>query len=274
MKSITQYFKSLSWRGWVHIGIIAILSIALIKSCAKNRSDEERIKELSSIKPKPETATTQEAEKIAEKVTKEGKTVTTFKEAERIIKIIENNTKADSIARLADIDRKKVTALTVINGTLSKENTDLKRELVQLSGGRTDTVFTYSDPWFSAEGFRKNDTVFTLRNIKTDVSINKIDHTRKKYWLIGRNEELTTLYYNSPYAKVDGLSTYKLKQKDPFLNIDLKVEGKYFPSQRNILLGPKIRIGLGRLGINGGYYLNPQGSFGNGVWYGADWKIY
>lgn len=274
MNAIKNYFATLSWRGWAHVLIIALLGFALVKSCAQNISDEQRIKELTQVKPKPVTATTKEAEKIAEKVTKEGKTVTTFKEAERIIKVIENNTKADSIARLAEIDRKKVTALTVINGTLSKENTDLKRELVLSANGKTDTFFRYSDQWLSAEGYRKNDTVFTLRNIRTDVSINKIDHTRKKYWLVGRNEELTTLYYNSPYAKVNGLSTYKLQQKDPFLNIDLKVEGKYFPERNNILIGPKLRIGLGRVGINGGYYLNPRGTLGNGVWYGVDWKVY
>lgn len=271
---IGTYIHPKGWRGWLHVVIVVVLVIALIRSCTKEYRYEKKLEELTNVKPVDKTGTTQEAEVLAEKVNKEGQTLTTFKEAEPIIKLIEDNTKADSIAKIAEVDRRRVAALTIVNGELSKENTDLKREIRTLIDGRPDTVFTYKDPWFSAEGFYKNDTVFSLRNISADISVNKIDFKKRKYWLLGRNENLTTIYYNSPYAKVNGLETLKIKQKEPLLNIDLSVEGRFLHNSSDLLLGPKVRLGIGRFGVTGGYMVSPTGALKASPWYGVEYKVY
>lgn len=280
MKRIAKYAKAyvrgLGWRGWLHWFIIVVLIIALVKSCIQQKHDADTIADLKNVEAKaaPITGTMQEAEKIAEVVNKEGQAVATFKQAEPIIRLIEDKSKADSLAKVADVEKSKVTAITVINGTLTKENTDLKRYIAILENGARDTAFRYKDRWLTMEGFRKNDSTFTINRFLADASVNRVEHTRKKYWLVGKNENLSTIFYNSPYIRVDGLETLTIKQRDPFFTLDVNLEGKYLHTQKEILMGPKARVGLGRVGISGGYYLNPAGKIGNGVWYGLDWKLY
>lgn len=269
-----SYFKGMNWRGWVQLVIIIILAIALVKGCKREKEYEDRIEQLTKVKPSPKTATTVQAEVIAQKVNREGQALTTFKEAEPIIKMIEDKTKADSLAKVAEVERSKVTAITVINGTLSKENLDLKRQISMLANGTMDTAWRYKDRWLSFDVIRPNDTITTVRNFTADASINKVDFDRKRYWLFGQNENLATVWFESPYVKVDGMETLKIKRKEPLVDVKLYLEGKYLHNQKEALLGPKVRLNIGRLGINGGYYLNPNGTIGNGPWYGLDWKIY
>lgn len=271
------YLKGLNWRGWLHITIIIVLCTALVKSCYQNHKSEERIEQLSKVKPVPSTGTTQQAELIAEKVSKEGKTAATFREAEPIIKMIEDNSKADSIAKLAEVEKSKVNALTVIKGSLEAENIELKRRLSAgdtSPSGKREARFVHTDPYLSIEGVQRSDSMFVLTRLVADASVNKIDFSKKKYWVFGKNEQLTTIYYNSPYIRVNGLETLKIKQKEPFFDVKVNIEGKYLHTDREVLIGPKIRLGLGRVGITGGYYVNPGGRLGQGFWYGADYSIY
>lgn len=271
---IKGYFSGLNWRGWAHLIIIGVLAWALIKGCNREREYENRIEELTKVKPKPPTATTRQAEKIAEKVNQEGQVLTTFKEAEPIIKMIEDNTKADSLAKVAEAERSKVTAITVINASLSKENTDLKRQISAAAGGGWDTAWRYRDRWLSFDATRPSDTVFRIENFTADASVNKVDFDRKRYWFVGRNENMATVWFESPYVKVNGLETLKIQRKEPVVDFKVYMDGKFLHNQKEVLIGPRVRFNIGRFGINGGYYLNPGGKVGNTPWYGVDWKIY
>lgn len=278
MTYLVAYFKGLKFRGWLHWAIILVLVFALIRSCSRERDYEARIEQLTAVKPKPETGTTKQAEVIAEKVNKEGQTITTLKEAEPIIKMIEDKSRADSLLKVAEVEKNKVSALSVINGTLSKENTDLRRQVVQLASGAWDTAYRYSDRWITLDGTRPSDTVFRIRNLTADASVNRVEHTRKKYWLFGQEENLSTVWFNSPYIKVDGMETLKIKQKKPLLNFSVTADATYLHNPGELLIGPRANLEIGRFGIQGGYYLNPGSKSANGnlsgPWYGIRWKIF
>lgn len=250
------------------------MAIALVKERYKNHELEDKLNSINSVKPLPKTEAIKEAEEIARELDTAGREKVVYRLSKPIIEKIEDNAKLDSIAKIANTQASKISAVTQINGQLSKENTDLKRVIAMLENGDKDTVFRYSDQWFSAEGFRKNDTIFSLRNITADISVNKIDHSRKKNWLIGRNENVSTVYFNSPYARVNGLSTMTIKQKEPLVDFKVKAEGKYLHGPKELLIGPKLQLKIGRFGLSGGYYLNPGGKLGNTVWYGGEYSIY
>lgn len=270
---IRSYIRGLGWRGWLHWLIIAILAFALIRGCFRERAYEQRIEQLSSVKPKPETGTTKQAEKIAERVNKEGQTITIYKEAEPITKMIEDKSKADSLLKVAEVERGKTTALTTINGTLSKENTELRRQIQTLESGKLDTSWAYRDRYLTLIGDRPSDTVFRIRNLTADASVNRVEHERRKFWLFGRNENLSTVWFNSPYIKVDGMETLKIKQRDPLVDFKFYLDGKYLHNPGEVLIGPKVKLNIGRVGLQGGYYLNPGGGL-SGPWYGVEWKVY
>lgn len=279
LKSVFKdYVSGLGVMGWIRIILFVFLVSLLIYQCGKTVKYERILKDTHAVKIVPKTPITIQAEEINREVNKKGQDVVTFEQAEPIIKFIEiaveDNARVDSVLKLANVEKNKVVSLTSINGSLLKENTDLKREVQVLASGSKDTVFRYSDPWFSAEGFRKNDTVFTLRNITANLSVNKIDHQKKKFWFFGQNQNLSTVYFESPYARVNGLEALSVKQSEPFLGFNIDLEGKYLHLQKEVLVGPRMGVKFGRVTVNGGYYLNPGGKIGNGLWYGAAWKVY
>lgn len=272
---IKAYFKNLGFIGICWWIVFCLMAWGLIRACHKERDYEAKIEELTSIKPKPKSDIVKEAEEIDRKVNEEGVEKVTFDLAEPIIKEIIDNEKLDSLTKDNNIKAKELSSYTKITGTLSKENTDLRKLISELSNGKRDTSFFYSDKWLSIEGFKKNDSVFTLRNITSNVSVDKIDHTRKKYWFFGRNEDLSTVYYLSPYIRVDGLSTLRIKKKDNFFDLNIDVEAKYLHAPQEVLIGPNVGLNFGRIGVQGGYYLNPgDGKIGNTLWYGLKYKVF
>lgn len=273
--SIKTYFKRLGFSGICWWLVFILMGVALIRACYKEVGYRHKIESLTSVKPKPKSDIIKQAEEIGRKMDEEGKEKVIYELAEPIIEKIVDNQKLDSLAKENNIKSKEITAVTQIAGTLRKENTDLQRRVSELSNGRKDTSFIYSDRWFSAEGVRTNDSVFTLRNISANVGVEKIDHTRKKYWLFGRNEDLSTVYYSSPYIRVDGLSTLRIKKKDPLLNFSVDVDAKYLHAPQEVLIGPSVGLDIGRFGVQGGYYLNPgKGNVGNTLWYGLRYKVF
>lgn len=273
--SIKNYFSKLGFSGICWWVVFVIMGFALIRACHKEQVYKSTIKSLSTVKPEPKSDIIKQAEEISRKTNEDGKESVIYELAEPIIKEIVDNTKLDSLAKDNNIKAKEITAYTSIAGTLKKENTDLLRRISELSSGKKDTSFVYEDRWFSAEGFRSNDSVFTLRNIVANVGVEKIDHIRKKYWLFGRNEDLSTVYYSSPYIRVDGLSTLRIKKKDPLLNFSVDVDAKYLHAPQEVLIGPSVGLDIGRFGVQGGYYLNPgKGDVGNTLWYGLRYKVF
>lgn len=273
-KFIKSYFRGLGVRGIINWIFVCVIVFTGIRACKKEKEYKQRISELTEVKIKPETPAIRQAKEISREVDTVGREKVVFRLSEPLIQMITDNSKVDSIAKIAGTQSKQIAAITQINGSLEKQNTDLRRAIDILENGKTDTVFRYSDPWFSAEGFRKNDTVFTLRNITANMSVNKIDHNKKKYWLFGENQNLSTVYYESPYARVDGMQTLTIRQPEPKFKVNVNFGGKYLHTPKQVLIGPSVRLGIGRVGINGGYYINPGGSIGNTVWYGADYSIY
>ena len=56
---IDTYVHPKGWRGWLHVVIVAVLAIALIRSCTKEYRYEKKLEELSKVKPVEKTGTTQ-----------------------------------------------------------------------------------------------------------------------------------------------------------------------------------------------------------------------
>lgn len=268
------FLGSITVRGIIDILIIIIVGVAIFRTCVAEKRYNDLKESTENVKPSPETPVIKEAEEIARQVNKDGQEEVIYRMSEPLIKLIEDNAKVDSITKVANIEKNKVSSITTINGSLSKENLDLKRIISQLENGSKDTVFRYSDKWLSIDAFRSNDSVFRINRVWADMSINKIDYSRKKYWLVGKNENLAKIWYNSPYARVEGLETVTVRQKEPLFDVNLNAEGKYLHNQKEVLIGPSLNIKIGRFGLDGGYYINPGGNIGNGFWYGGKYRLY
>lgn len=281
METILKFLKEQilpsSWRGYVNVFVFVVLVVALAKTCYKEHKLNVLIKESSSLKPAPNTPATDKAEEISRLINSLGKEETTYRVAEPIIKNMVSYAKVDSFAKLLDIERKNIKGYTEINGSLSKENLTLKRSLGTLSDELgalvSDTSWTYTDPWLAIQA-RKQDSNFVINKIWADASVSKVDHSHKKFWVFGRNETRATVYFNSPYVKVNGLNTLRIKEPSPFVDLEVKVGAHYLQDKQQLLMGPSVRLGLGRVGVTGGYYINPAGKIGNSFWYGVDWKLY
>ena len=254
--------------------LVCFLIFAIIRTCKAEREFDAKKEALNSVTPAPPRADLEDAEEIAREAEEDGPERVIYLRSKPIIEKIEDKTKADSLAKVANVQAKDITQMNKIIGSLTKENTELKRSVYENEDGKRDTFWRYSDNWLSMEGYRKNDTTFTIQSLKADATVNKIDHTHKKYWLFGREEHRSTVFFNSPYIRVDGLQTLQIKQKDPLLGFNVELEGKYLHAPQEVLIGPKLGIEIGRFKINGGYYVNPGGNIGNSVWYGAGYKIY
>lgn len=272
--TIRERFNKITWKGWVNIGVLCLMLYAIGKNFMKEREYTALLEATSKVKPKPQTDALQQAEEIARDVNRKGQETVIYETADPIIKKIVDMTKVDSISKIADVDRRKVAAITAIAGELTKENTDLKRVIQSLPNGNQDTVWRYMDPFLTIEGRYKGDTTFRASKIWADASVNKVDHSRKKYWLFGKTQNLSSVWFNSPYIKPMGLETMVIKQPEPFFDINVNAEGKFLHNANELLIGPKVRVKLGRVGISGGYYLNPGGKIGNSPWYGLDYTIY
>lgn len=273
MKSnIINYLKNLGVRGVVNWVLFILLIVVAIMRCIDKQKYEDKLDRMAAAQPLPETELIKEAERISERVDKEGREVVIWKESEPIIKKIEDSAKVDSLALLADVRASKITSYEKITASLSAENVALKETIRELANGTKDTVWEYKDKWITNTVFLRDTGVFS--NIWVDASVSKVEHDRKKYWLFGRNESLSTIWYDSPYIRQSGFESLQIKQKDPLFDFNIKVEGRYLHTPQEVLIGPKIHFSIGRFGISGGYMLNPSGSIGNTAWYGADYKVY
>ena len=271
---IKAYFRNLGFRGVLNWIVFIILVISVVRSCYVKREYQDKIDSLSKVQPLPKTPVVKEAEEISKKVDSLGRETVIYRQAEPIIQKITDNAKLDSIAQVAGARAEKITAITQIAGTLEKENTDLKRIIAKLNDGKQETVFRYSDAWLSMEGINRGDTTFRIRNLMANVNVTKVDWSQKKLWGFGRNENRASITFDSPYVRVNGLQTMQLRQKEPLIDFNVEVEGKYLHTPQQILIGPKVGLDIGRVKIGAGYYLNPGGNIGNTLWYGAGYKIY
>lgn len=274
IKGIWGYISSMTLRDILWWVVFFGMVFVLVRGCNKHREYDDLIRNTSGIKPAPKTDVLREAEEISREVDTLGRGQVVYKLSKPIIEKIEDSAKIDSIAKVANLRSNQITAITEINGTLSKENTDLKRIIKQLENGNRDTSWVYNDPFLSITGFHKNDTVFRIGNIIADASISKVDFTKKKYWFFGSNENYSTLYFNSPYARVNGLKTVSIKQKEPFWDVNLNLEGRYFHRSKEVIIGPKLDVKIGRMNLGVGYSLNPYGELGNTLWYGGEYRLY
>lgn len=276
LKDLTMaYFQNLTLRGILNWLIVIIALIALVRGCYQEKKYSDLIEQTQKVKPKEKTETTTQAEEIGRQIDTAGRERVVYRMAEPIIKEIVNNSKVDSLLKEVKIEKSNVRQVVSINGKLEKENTDLKRYISEIkANGERDTLWRYTDQWLTLTGTHKNDTIFRITELEADASVNKIDHTYKKYWLFGRNENRSTIWFNSPYVKPYGLNNLIISQPEPLLDFSIKVGGKYLHKPGELLIGPKVELNIGRFGINGGYYLNPGGKIGNTLYYGAEYTVY
>lgn len=271
---IKAYFRNLGFRGVLNWIVFIILVVSVVRSCYVKREYQDKIDSLSKVQPLPKTPVVKEAEEISKKVDSLGRETVIYRQAEPIIEKITDNAKLDSIAQVAGARAEKITAITQIAGTLEKENTDLKRIIAKLNDGKQETVFRYSDAWLSMEGINRGDTTFRIRNLMANVNVTKVDWSQKKLWGFGRNENRASITFDSPYVRVNGLQTMQLRQKEPLIDFNVEVEGKYLHTPQQILIGPKVGLDIGRVKLGVGYYLNPGGKIGNTLWYSGGYSLY
>lgn len=269
MDKLKNYFRSLGLRGIINWILFLILIFVALKSCWEKNQYESKLRDLSKTKPVPETPITQEAKKIGEMVDSLGRTTVIYLESEPIIQKITDNTQLDSIAKIANTRAEKINSITQINGTLQKENTDLKKTINTLANGRKDTSFRYQDQWLSIEGSHKDDSTFTLKNILANVNVSKVDFTEKKYWVFGRNENRTAITFDSPYVTVGGLKTLNIKTKEPFFGIDITPRADfYFDGKDNnslhiMPLNTDVKLGRFNIGAGAGVAIRDGDKYNN-----------
>lgn len=273
LKKVWNYLKTISVLGALRTIAFIIMAIYIINSCQRDRRLSD-IYNTNNNKVTPKSDVIQEAEEIEREVDTAGRERVVYRLSKPIIEKIEDKTRADSLLRELDIEKSKVKAISQVTGNLQKENTELKRTVAVLADGRKDTSYSYSDKWLQLSGVRRADSTIIISKIFANADIDRVDHTRKKNWFWGRNEDVATISYASPYISVNGLKTYTLKQKEPLLDFKIKAEGKYLHGPKELLIGPKLQLKIGRFGLSGGYYLNPGGTLGNTVWYGGEYSIY
>lgn len=271
---IKNYFKNLGIRGIFNWVLLIAIVVGMVRGCYTKRKYQSRIDSLTAVQAAPETPVLKEAEEISRSVDSLGRERVIYREAEPIIQKIEDSAKLDSIAKVAGTRADRISQITQINGVLSKENTDLKRIISDLEDGSSDTSFGYTDPWVSISGYRYNDSTFRISNIMAPVNVSTVSWNHKKYWFFGKNEDRVSIVFDNPYIRVNGLKTMNIKTKEPFVDFNVDVEAKYLHTPQEILIGPKLGIDIGRLKLQGGYYLNPGGQMGNTVWYGAGYSIF
>lgn len=263
--------KKITWRRVLNWALLVCMATILVWSYLREKDFELKLKEASSIKPVPKTEVSQKAEEISREIDAEGRVKVIYRLKEALVQ--RDHKLIDSFANVAKVDKNRIKNLETILGSLFVENKELKKTISLAADGLPDTSWKYEDPWLAID-VGKRDSGLTLKSVWADASVNKVTFDKKKFWFFGKNEERATVWFNSPYARVNGLTTLSLKNPEPFFDIDINVGGKYLHNQKQLLLGPSIRLGVGRLGLKGGYYVNPAGNIGNGAWYGADWKIY
>lgn len=275
MTSLLRYIKGLTARGVLNWLVFAVCCVAITRACLAERKYDKLISSVRDNPPK-ESPVIQEAEEIAREADSVGKERVVFRLSEPIIKKIEDNARVDSFAQEAGIKDLTITSLTKINAEFKKLNTDLKREIQTLENGNRDTVWRYADPWLSFDASWPSDTVFRLNKMVADASVNRVDHDRRKYWGLGRTENLTTVWFDSPYIRVGGMETLRIRQKEPLFDFNLSVEGRHIPDLGQTFIGPKATLKIGRFNINGGYQfnINPARGQGSSLWYGGEYVIY
>lgn len=272
MSFIKNYFSNLGFRGIINWIFLIVLVVFSVKRCVEKDAYERKIRELTETRPKPETEIVKEAEEISKRVDEEGREVVIWKESAPIIEMIENTDKVDSLAKIADVRLDRIKSIESVNASLSTENNHLKEIIRENELGIKDTVYQFKDKWLVNTVYKRDTGLFS--DVWVDASVNKIEHTRKKYWFFGENENLTTIFYSSPYIRQSGYEYLRVKQKDPVFDFGIELEGRYMFDSDNLLIGPKANIRIGRFNINGGYSLNPRGNIGSGPWLGGGYKVY
>lgn len=273
LKSIWNYLKTVSILGVLRTVLFIAMAFYIVSTCQRDRR-LSNIAKTNNTSVAPKTEVVQEAEEIAREVDTVGRERVVYRLSKPIIEKIEDKTKTDSLLKELDIEKSKVKAISQVTGNLQKENTELKRTVAVLADGRKDTSYSYTDKWLQLSGVRRADSTIIISKIFANADIDRVDHTRKKNWFWGRNEDVATISYASPYISVNGLKTYTLKQKEPLLDFKIKAEGKYLHGPKELLIGPKLQLRLGRFTIGSGYYINPGGNLGNTIWYGGEYSIY
>lgn len=263
-----RFLNFIGIRGILNILFLLMFAVLIFRTCQSEKKYKDLLNQRSSVII-PKTEVSIEAEEISRQVDTAGKEKVVYRLAEPIIKEIENHSKIDSFAKEASIDKSKIRSLTKINGELNEKNIQLKK---LISEDLKDTVYEYRDKWL-VNTIYKRDTTWRS-DIWIDASVNKVDFTQKKYWLFGKNEYRSTVWFNSPYIKPSGLQYLEIKQNKPVFDFSLEIEGRYLFDSQDVIIGPMGRISLGRVNVQGGYMYNPRGVFGTGAWAGGSYKVY
>lgn len=267
---IKNYFRNMTLSGvftWLLLGLVAFL---IIKDCNREAEHKRDLQNAMNDKNKT-TPTSLEAEKIAEEANEKGDTVVIFEKADPIIKTlelkVEDQRKVDSLARINNIKEGKIQQLSVIVAEANAKNIRLTQ---QLANNGKDTMWVFKDKYLTNTIYRK-DTAF-MSDIWLDATVSKIDYSEKKNWFSGANSNMAKVWFNSPYIKPMGLDNLEIVQKEKFFDWGVDVEGRFMHTDKQLLIGPKANIKLGRFNIVGGYGLNTGTGKGQ-VWYGGEWRV-
>lgn len=270
---LKAYFRGLGFRGVINWILLVIIVVGGIKACHKDSEYKDKIDSLTKVKPKPQTETSLEAEKVAEELNEKGDTVVIFERADPIIKTIEmkieDQRKVDSLMKINNVDKNKLQQLSVLYAEANAKNLKLTQELAD--NGK-DTVWRFKDKYLTNTIY-KRDTAF-VSDIWLDATVNTINYTEKKGWLFGEEKRFTKVYFNSPYLKPNGMDYLEIRQTPKLVDFNVDVEGKYLHGAKEFLVGPKVGVDIGRVKLGVGYYLNPGGKIGNTLWYSGGYTLY
>ena len=268
MKILKNYFTRLSMKGWLNWLVFVVIMVALVGQVLENRNLSKSLDDArkQNVLLNTQTPLIKEATEISRQADSAGVEKVVYRLSDPIIEKIVDNSKIDSLVKVAGVRADRITSITTINAALVAEN----KKLRQIVNSKSDTVWEYRDRWLT-NIVRLRDTT---SSVWVDASVNKVDFDYKKFWVLGANEHRSTIWFNSPYIKPNGMETLSIKAKEPFFDVGVGVGTQYLQTPREVLVGPRLYIKLGRFNLRGGYMLNPYGNIGNTFTYGADYKLY
>lgn len=268
---ILDLIKALPWKGGFNLIVAIVCAVAILRTCAAERRYAKLLKERPPVEVTPVMVEAEELSRTADSL---GREKVVYLLSDPIIKYIENS-KADSFAKEAEVDKNRITAMSKLNARLARENLDMRREIGNLLDSLSpDTIWRYRDRWLSFNASIPNDSVIRVTDLTMDVSVNRVDHNRKKRWLFGTTENLSTVWFDNPHIEIEGLETLRIQRGEPKTEFNLSVDSRVLVRPSEFQIGPKASLRLGRFRVNGGYHVNTRGSDKNTLWYGGEYILY
>lgn len=157
----------------------------------------------------------------------------------------------DTVSIALKIAKEKINELTRVNAVLVASN--LKGNAVQTSTreGTITTVYKYKDRYADLS-FNSRDTTF---DFKYNLDLKTAGY-RDKSWLLGTPVDVLELYSEDPRVTINSVERYKIETPDPNFGLKLKSKVQYNFRNKDISVGPAIKLNMGRFIAEGSYLIN------------------